>query len=123
MIVPRDKSNADQVMDFLPGGDLMALLMKEDTFSEAATRQYMAEVAMAVNSVHELGYIHRDLKPGKLLRYTSTCRYDDANMRRKQREESEEDQKMVYTDTSFVLVNDYHSFPHQIIFCLTGMAT
>ena len=110
-------------MDFLPGGDLMALLMKEDTFSEAATRQYMAEVAMAVNSVHELGYIHRDLKPGKLLRYTSACRYDDANMRRKQREESEEDQKMVYTDTSIVLVNDYRSFPHQIIFCLTGMAT
>ena len=42
----------------------MALLMKLDTFTEEATRQYMAEVAMAVNSVHELGYIHRDLKPG-----------------------------------------------------------
>ena len=76
-----------------------------------------------INSNNHNHQAHRDLKPGKLLRYTSTCRYDDANMRRKQREESEEDQKMVYTDTSFVLVNDYHSFPHQIIFCLTGMAT
>ena len=26
-------------MEFLPGGDLMSLLMKEDTFSEAATKQ------------------------------------------------------------------------------------
>lgn len=42
----------------------MALLIKEDTFSEGATRQYMAEIAMAINAVHELGYIHRDLKPG-----------------------------------------------------------
>lgn len=28
-----------QIMEFLPGGDLMSLLMKEDTFSEAATKQ------------------------------------------------------------------------------------
>ena len=61
-----------QVMEYLPGGDLMALLMKLDTFTEEATRQYMAEVAMAINSVHELGYIHRDLKPGE---QTSLARY------------------------------------------------
>lgn len=28
-----------QIMEFLPGGDLMSLLMKEDTFTEDATKQ------------------------------------------------------------------------------------
>jgi serine/threonine protein kinase len=55
------------VMEFLPGGDLMTLLIREDTFPEAATRQYMAEMIMAVASVHALGYIHRDLKPDNIL--------------------------------------------------------
>ncbi len=50
-------------MEYLPGGDLMGLLMKEDTFPEMATRQYIAELIMAISSVHSLGYIHRDLKP------------------------------------------------------------
>mmetsp|Transcript_45842 Transcript_45842/g.127234 ORF Transcript_45842/g.127234 Transcript_45842/m.127234 type:complete len:253 (+) Transcript_45842:225-983(+) len=63
----QDEHNLYMVMEYLPGGDLMALLMKLDTFTEEATRQYMAEVAMAVNSVHELGYIHRDLKPDNIL--------------------------------------------------------
>lgn len=51
------------VMEYLPGGDLMGLLMKEDTFSEEATKFYIAELVEAVASVHALGYIHRDLKP------------------------------------------------------------
>lgn len=34
----QDNRNLYMVMEFLPGGDLMGLLMKEDTFSEAATR-------------------------------------------------------------------------------------
>ena len=34
----QDNRNLYMVMEFLPGGDLMALLMKEDTFSEEATR-------------------------------------------------------------------------------------
>lgn len=45
----------------------MTLLIREDTFPEDATRQYMAEMIMAVASVHELGYIHRDLKPDNIL--------------------------------------------------------
>lgn len=54
------------VMEFLPGGDLMALLIKQDTFTEAETMQYVAEIAMAIASVHALGYIHRDLKPDNM---------------------------------------------------------
>jgi serine/threonine protein kinase len=54
------------VMEYLPGGDLMGLLIKKDTFTEGETMQYMAEIAMALASVHALGYIHRDLKPDNM---------------------------------------------------------
>lgn len=55
------------VMEYLPGGDLMGLLIKEDTLSEATTRFYAAEMVLAIQSVHELGYIHRDIKPDNVL--------------------------------------------------------
>jgi serine/threonine kinase 38 len=63
----QDASNLYMVMEFMPGGDLMTLLMKHDTFSEAVTRFYMAEAAFAISSVHALGYIHRDIKPDNML--------------------------------------------------------
>ncbi|KAI2499727.1 protein kinase [Fragilaria crotonensis] len=62
-----DATHLYMVMDFMPGGDLMSLLMKEDTFSESVTRFFMAEAAFAISSVHALGYIHRDIKPDNML--------------------------------------------------------
>eukprot|EP00545_Synedropsis_sp_CCMP1620_P000776 CAMPEP_0119027924 /NCGR_PEP_ID=MMETSP1176-20130426/37971_1 /TAXON_ID=265551 /ORGANISM="Synedropsis recta cf, Strain CCMP1620" /LENGTH=551 /DNA_ID=CAMNT_0006983947 /DNA_START=209 /DNA_END=1864 /DNA_ORIENTATION=+ len=62
-----DDSHIYMVMEYLPGGDLMSLLMKEDTFSEQVTRFFMAEAAFAISSVHALGYIHRDIKPDNML--------------------------------------------------------
>ena len=47
------------IMEFLPGGDLMTMLMKYDVFSEDVTRFYMAECILAIEAVHNLGYIHR----------------------------------------------------------------
>ena len=47
------------IMEFLPGGDLMTMLMKYDVFSEDVTRFYMAECILAIEAVHTLGYIHR----------------------------------------------------------------
>ena len=46
-------------MEFLPGGDLMTMLIKYDTFSEPVTRFYMAEIVLALEAVHNLGFIHR----------------------------------------------------------------
>ena len=55
------------VMDYLPGGDLMNLLMKKDILSEDEARFYTAEMILAVDSVHKLNCIHRDLKPDNIL--------------------------------------------------------
>ena len=62
-----DESHLYMVMEYLPGGDLMSLLIKEDTFSENVTRFFMAEASHAISSVHALGYIHRDIKPDNML--------------------------------------------------------
>jgi len=47
------------LMEFLPGGDLMTMLIKYEIFSEDITRFYMAEIVLAIEAVHKLGFIHR----------------------------------------------------------------
>ncbi|KAG2977733.1 hypothetical protein PC118_g12696 [Phytophthora cactorum] len=63
----QDDHRLYMIMEYLPGGDLMGLLMKEDTLNEATTRFYAAEMVLAIQSVHDLGYIHRDMKPDNVL--------------------------------------------------------
>ncbi|KAL6309535.1 kinase-like protein [Sparassis latifolia] len=55
------------IMEFLPGGDLMTMLIKYDTFTEDVTRFYIAECVLAIEAVHHLGFIHRDIKPDNIL--------------------------------------------------------
>ncbi len=55
----QDPSYLYLIMEFLPGGDLMTMLIKYDTFSEDVTRFYMAECVLAIEAVHSLGFIHR----------------------------------------------------------------
>jgi serine/threonine-protein kinase MRCK len=33
---------------------------------ESMTKFYIAEMILAIDSVHKLRYVHRDIKPGKL---------------------------------------------------------
>jgi serine/threonine kinase 38 len=55
------------VMDFLPGGDLMSLLMKKDILTENEARFYTAEIILALETIHNMDCIHRDLKPDNVL--------------------------------------------------------
>ncbi|KAI8053003.1 serine/threonine-protein kinase orb6 [Syncephalis plumigaleata] len=55
------------IMEFLPGGDLMTMLIKYDTFTDDVTRFYMAECVLAIEAIHRLGFIHRDIKPDNIL--------------------------------------------------------
>ncbi|KAB2011642.1 hypothetical protein ES319_D09G033900v1 [Gossypium barbadense] len=57
------------VMEFCPGGDLHALRQRQPGkyFSEQAARFYVAEVLLALEYLHMLGIIYRDLKPENVL--------------------------------------------------------
>ena len=55
------------VMEYLPGGDMMTLLMRRDTLTEEETRFYIAQTILALETVHAANFIHRDIKPDNLL--------------------------------------------------------
>eukprot|EP00762_Andalucia_godoyi_P003151 ANDGO_01145.mRNA.1 Serine/threonine-protein kinase CBK1 len=55
------------IMEYLPGGDMMTWLINREIFTEQEARFYLAELCAAVESIHRLGYVHRDLKPDNIL--------------------------------------------------------
>ncbi|XP_074560661.1 serine/threonine-protein kinase D6PK-like [Curcuma longa] len=57
------------VMEFCPGGDLHTLRQRQPGkhFSEQAVKFYAAEILLALEYLHMLGIIYRDLKPENVL--------------------------------------------------------
>ena len=45
----------------------MSLLIKKEILTEFESRFYLAELVLAVESVHKVKFIHRDLKPDNIL--------------------------------------------------------
>ncbi|CAK7202789.1 hypothetical protein SEUCBS139899_005516 [Sporothrix eucalyptigena] len=63
----QDVANLYLVMEYMPGGDFLGLLIRENILDEAVTRFYIAEMILGVEEAHALQYIHRDIKPDNFL--------------------------------------------------------
>ena len=55
----QSRDNLYLVMEYLPGGDLLGLMIRQGAFDEELTRFYLAELALAIDALHNLGYVHR----------------------------------------------------------------
>lgn len=72
----QDEKNLYLVMEYAHGGDLENLMERRQQqrgsggaalFSEEEAKFYIAELILAVERIHQLGYIHRDIKPANIL--------------------------------------------------------
>ncbi|GJS62980.1 probable serine/threonine protein kinase IRE [Tanacetum coccineum] len=61
------RENLYLVMEYLNGGDLFSLLRNLGCLEEDMARVYIAELVLALEYLHSLNVIHRDLKPDNLL--------------------------------------------------------
>jgi serine/threonine protein kinase len=63
----QDKEYLFIAMEWVPGGDLLRLLIDKDIFTEDETRFYVSELILAIEDMHKIHYIHRDIKPDNIL--------------------------------------------------------
>lgn len=63
----QDQQYLYMLMEYMPGGDMISWLCEKNTFDVPTTRFYIAELGAAVASVHEMGFVHRDVKPDNVL--------------------------------------------------------
>uniref|UniRef100_A0A8D3D950 Rho-associated protein kinase 2 n=1 Tax=Scophthalmus maximus TaxID=52904 RepID=A0A8D3D950_SCOMX len=62
----QDEHYLFMVMEYMPGGDLVNLTSTYDV-PEKWAKFYTAEVVMALDAIHSMGFIHRDVKPDNML--------------------------------------------------------
>lgn len=55
------------VLELCSNGDLLSMIEKKGKFEEPAAKFYLAEIVLALEYLHSVGIIYRDLKPGNIL--------------------------------------------------------
>jgi len=63
----QDEKHLYLVMEYLPGGDMMTWLINMKRFKEEETKFYIAELVLAVETIHKMNYVHRDIKPDNII--------------------------------------------------------
>ncbi|KAB5580697.1 kinase-like protein [Coniochaeta sp. 2T2.1] len=63
----QDAANLYLVMEYMPGGDFLGLLIRENILHETVARFYIAEMIVCIEAAHALKCIHRDVKPDNFL--------------------------------------------------------
>jgi len=61
------------LQEFIDGCDLMEELVEQGCFSESKIVQLLAEILPVLKYIHDRGVIHRDIKPGNLMRRRKTA--------------------------------------------------
>ncbi|XP_011863169.1 PREDICTED: rho-associated protein kinase 1 isoform X1 [Vollenhovia emeryi] len=62
----QDQKYLYMVMDYMPGGDLVNLMSNYEV-PEKWAKFYCAEVVLALDAIHNMGFVHRDVKPDNML--------------------------------------------------------
>ena len=98
--------HAHIVMEYLDGGDLKERIA--DGITELEAVSYLRQIASALAKIHEVGILHRDLKPGNImLRSDGSIALIDFGLAKRMRLEME------ITDSGEIFGTPYYMSPEQ----------